>query len=105
MILFYINSEIDMMYKTFSNICLFCDFNARVKNCKDYTEPDYDIYSELNMAELYYDHVAELLHFGNTNVLLNRNISDKGTNNNGTKFLDFCRKTICLFSMVGQKVI
>jgi hypothetical protein len=84
-----IQGELDSFSNKYSSVCLLGDWNSRIRNMKDYIEPDFDLFHENGLDDLYYEFQSDMECFKDTNINLERVSQDKSCNNFGYKFIEF----------------
>ena len=84
-----LQKDIDMLCKSYSHMCCLGDFNSRIRNLQGYIEPDCEIFSEIQLNELYNDLNADVTHFDTTHICKQRSHTDLVVNNYGYRFIDF----------------
>ena len=72
---------------------LFRRFNSRIRHLQDYTciEPHCEIFSEIQLNELYNDLNADVTHFDKTHICYQRSHTDLVVNSYGFRFIDFLK--------------
>jgi len=79
---------IDMLCKSYSHMRCFGDFNSRIRHLQDYIEPYCEIFSEIQLNELYNDLNADVTHFDTTHICTQMSHTDHVGNNYGYRFID-----------------
>ena len=87
----YGKNELDALSTKYDKICIFGDFNSRTKDIQEYTVPDFDIFHEMQLDELYEELNRDINYFKQTCVHLKRNNDDNVANNYGYKMIDFLK--------------
>ena len=64
---FEINEELRQFTEQYHHVVLFGDFYSRIKLMKDYVEPDFTIFHENGLDEVFEEFQTELEFFGNGN--------------------------------------
>jgi len=100
---FEIQQELNSFSNKYDCICLFGDNNSRTKNLKDFIEADQYIFDLQNMNEITEEFMQEHVYFEKSNVSEQRNNSDKSSNNQGVKFIEFLQEN-GLFILNGRTV-
>lgn len=87
-----IQTELESLKCDNDYFLLFGDFNARTGGQNEFVDVDEFLLQELNLDVLEWEYNEERSMFENNNILINRTVSDKCSNNYGYKLIDFCKR-------------
>lgn len=93
-----IQAELDYSPNKYEHVCLFGDWNSRIKNHQQNVEPYFDILHEKDVDDLYDELERDSHLFIGTNVVHKRFNEDTSLKNYGNKLVDFLIfNNMCIF--------